>query len=56
MYNRQFSTLHNNGGMQSDGQTNLGQEEMEEEEMIEEDICGHGESPLINAQTKQATG
>ena len=56
IYNRQFSTLHNNGGMQSDGQTNLGQDEMEEEEMIEEDICGHGESPLINAQTKQATG
>ena len=54
IYNRQFSTLHNGGmAVNSDGQTNLGQDEMEEEEeMIEEDICGHGESPLINAQTK----
>jgi len=24
----------------------------EEEEMIEEDICGNGESPLVNAQKK----
>ena len=24
--------------------------------MIEEDICDNGESPLINAQTKQQTG
>jgi len=52
MNNRQFSTL--NGMMASD----VGGDdyEEEEEEMIEEDICGHGESPLINARTKQARG
>ena len=44
--------------MASDGNnTNEGDGDYEdEEEMIEEDICGHGESPLINAKTKQATG
>ena len=51
MNNRQFSTLHNM--MASEGEVDAFQDE---EEMIEEDICDHGESPLINAQTKQANG
>ena len=44
------------GIMQSDGQNANQMEDEEEEEMIEEDIQDHGESPLINANTKQATG
>ena len=40
--------------MQSEHNNNMQDEE--EEEQIEEDICDQGESPLINAQTKQATG
>ena len=52
--NRQFSTLH--GALQSEGNmVGEGEQQMleDEEEPIEEDICDNGESPLINAHTKQ---
>lgn len=53
--NRQFSTMH--GMMQSDGPDgHMDDDPEEEEEMIEEDICGNGESPLVNAQKKHQTG
>ena len=46
--NRQFSTMH--GIMNSQDRN---EEELDYEELIEEEICDNGESPLINAQSKQ---
>ena len=32
------------------------EDDLDYEELIEEEICDNGESPLINAQSKQQTG